>query len=194
MANLGLSLSANSVTEGSAPVTATLTLNPAPTASTVVNLTSSDTNSATVPSSITVSAGQGSVTFPVTVVDDTLLDGTRNVTITAAASGYTGATTNLMVNDNETAVLSVTAASPVSEAAGTVQGTLHISAPPAVAITVTLSSSNAASQVPSTVTIPAGQTAVSFPITIIDDHLVNGDQTAIITAHVTNWTDGTRPW
>src|SRR5262245_2301376 len=51
-----------------------------------VNLTSSDTTELTVPASVTIAAGQASVSFAVSAVDDTLLDSTQTVTITAAAS------------------------------------------------------------------------------------------------------------
>ena len=43
---------------------------------------------------------------------------------------------------------------------------------------------------PATATIPAGQTSANFTITIIDDTKINGTHSATITAHVTNWTDG----
>ena len=190
--SLFLSLSTNEVTEGSPPVTATLTISPVPVVDTTVTLTSADTSSATVPANVTIPAGQSSTTFPVTILDDALLNGSRNVLLTASASGYASGTTTLVVDDNETAVLLLSAPASVSEGAGTVQGTLGVSAPPAVAVAVSMSSSDpTALTVPATVTIPAGQTSVNFPVTIIDDNRINGTHSATITAHVTNWTDGT---
>ena len=52
-----------------------------------VNLSSSDTTEATVPTPITIPADQTSVDFAIAALDDTLLDGTQSVTITASASG-----------------------------------------------------------------------------------------------------------
>jgi hypothetical protein len=41
------------------------------------------------------------------------------------------------------------------------------------------------------VIVPAGQTSATFLITAVDDTKIDGTQTATITAHVTNWIDGT---
>jgi hypothetical protein len=189
--SLGLTLAPSSATEGSGPATATLTINPVAATDTVVSLASSDPSSATVSPSVTIPAGQSSVTFPVTVIDDSLLNGTRTVTISASASGYAGATANFTVYDNETATLGLIIPSTISENAGTVQGTLTVSAPPAVPIAVTMTSSSpGVLQVPSTVIIPAGQISTTFNITMIDNNVVNSTLTATITAHVQNWTDG----
>jgi N-acetylneuraminic acid mutarotase len=190
-ASLGLALSTNDVTEGAAPLIATLTISPPPLGATLVNLFSSDAASATVPASVTIPAGQTSVTFPVTVINRSNLDGTRNVALTATASGYTGALTTLSVNGSQSAVLSVSAPPSVSEAASTVLGTVSVNNAPAVSVAVTLTSSNpAAVQVPATVLIPQGQTSVNFAITIPNPELINGAPTATITAHVPAWTDG----
>ena len=190
--SLALSLSPATVTEGAAPVTATLTASPAPVADTVVALSSSDTASATVPATVTIPPGQASVTFPVTVLDDTVLNGSRGVLLIANTTGYTNGTATLTVNDNETATLTVTAPASATEGVGTVQGTVTVSAAPVRAVAVTLTSSDTtALQVPATVTIPAGQTSANFTITIIDDNKINGTRPVLITAHVANWTDGT---
>ena len=73
----GLSLSPASVVYGTS-VTATVTLTgPAPTGGLTVTLTSSNTNAATVPATVTVNAGQTTATFPVT---------TKSVTANASAT------------------------------------------------------------------------------------------------------------
>src|SRR5262245_4828622 len=48
-----------------------------------VNLTSSDTSEATVPATVSFAVGQQEVGFSISAVDDTILDGTQTVTITA---------------------------------------------------------------------------------------------------------------
>ncbi len=190
--SLALVLSPSSVTEGAVPATATLTASPPPTVSTVVTLTSSDPSSATVPATVIMPAGQSSVTFPVTVIDDAVLNGNRSVLLTASTAGYTSGTATLTVNDNETATLTVTAPASATEGVGSVQGTVSVSAAPASAVAVALTSSDTtALQVPATVTIPAGQTSVNFTIAVIDDTKINGTHAATIAAHVANWTDGT---
>jgi uncharacterized repeat protein (TIGR01451 family) len=88
----------------------------------VVSLASSDTTEATVPSSVTIPAGQTNVAFDVTIVDDTLLDGTQTATITATAPGFAIGKATIAVLDNESIndlILSATSA-PGILAVGTV--------------------------------------------------------------------------
>lgn len=190
--SLAMSLSTNTVTEGDAAPTGTITVTPIPESALVVSLASSDATEAAVPATVTIPAGQTSVTFPFTVSDDLELDGTQYATITATASGYPDASAVIAVQDNEHATLGVTGPATTNEGAGTVQGTVTVSAAPDTAVSVSLSSSDtSAAQTPATVTVPAGQTSAPFTITIVDDNKINGTHALTITAHVANWTDGT---
>ena len=158
----------------------------------VVSLASSNSAEAAVPASVTIPAGLLSATFNVTIGNDAILDGTQNAIITATASGFTGAAQVIAVQDNELATLTLSAPASTTEGAGTIQGTLTVSTAPASPVTVTLTSSDTtALQVPSAVVIPAGQTSISVPITVVDDNKINGTHSATVTAHVGNWTDGT---
>ena len=51
----------------------------------MVNLSSNDTGEATVPATVTITGTNASATFDVTGQNDTLLDGTQTVTLTASA-------------------------------------------------------------------------------------------------------------
>ncbi len=84
---LTLSIAADSIVEsgGIAATTGTVTRNADTTGPLVVALSSSDISEATVPSSVTIPAGEASVQFAVNAVDDALVDGTQTVTITAHA-------------------------------------------------------------------------------------------------------------
>jgi subtilisin-like proprotein convertase family protein len=73
-----------------------------------VTLNSSDTASVTVPTTVVIPAGQPSATFAVGAVDDTESDGPQIVEISATATGYASATTNVTVTDNEPNVEGVT--------------------------------------------------------------------------------------
>jgi len=66
-----------------------------------VNLTSSDTSELTVPATVTILPGRRSVTFAITAIDDTLLDGTQTARITASIGSYS-TDLNLDVLDHET--------------------------------------------------------------------------------------------
>ena len=44
--------------------------------------------------------------------------------------------------------------------------------------------------VPATVTIPAGQTSVSFDVTMHDDHVIEGNRPITVSALMDTWTPG----
>ncbi len=156
-----------------------------------VNLASSDTAEATVPSSLIILAGDTKAFFDITIVDDAILDGTRMATLTASAPGYANGSTSIAVQDNETAILTVNAPASVVEGDSVIHGTVQVSAPPGSDVQINLLSSDATEiQVPLSVLMPAGQTSAVFNLTVIDNGEIEGDQTATITAHVANWTDG----
>jgi hypothetical protein len=79
----------------------------------VVSLVSSDTTEAIVPGSVMIPAGQTNASFNVTIVDDTLLDGTQTATVTATAPGFAIGKATISVLDNESIndlILSATSA------------------------------------------------------------------------------------
>ena len=190
--SLAVSVPANA-TEGDGTATGTLTI-PSPIGSDlVVSLTSSDPARISVPATVTIPAGQVSATLPLTIFDDALLNGPEAVSITASLAGYNNGVGTITIHDNETAVLTVALPATAAEGAGVLHnaGTLTASAAPSRDIVIQLTSTNAIEvAVPATVTLPAGQTTVSFDVTIGDDWAVDGTQTAVVTAHVENWTDG----
>jgi hypothetical protein len=69
----------------------------------VVMLSSSDTTEARVPIMIHIPAGTASAPFAVTAMDDTIVDGTQRVTITAAATDYYDGAVSVDVLDNDVA-------------------------------------------------------------------------------------------
>ena len=189
---LTINLAQNPVTEGVAPVSATVTATPAPASDLTVTLASGDTTEVTLPATVTILAGQTSASFNATVINDTLVDGTQTTNLTASAIGYANGVVALTVHDNETATLSVTAPATTTEGVGTIQGTVTMSSPAGKAVAVSLSSSDVtAVTVPATVNIPAGQTSANFAISVVDDNKIDGTQNATITAQVVNWTSGT---
>ncbi|OYW76159.1 MAG: hypothetical protein B7Z37_09995 [Verrucomicrobia bacterium 12-59-8] len=186
--SLALSL-ADSATEGDAPVTATLSVTPTPAVDLTVSLTSSAAD-ASVPATVLVPAGSASVTFPVTLDDDTVLDGTQKVTISATAASFVPSFKTLVVHDNETTTLALAVPSNAIEGSSPPQCTVSVSAPVAKAVTVVLVSDNASAQVPASVTIPAGQTTALFSLALPNDNLLNGTRNATISATVQNWAPG----
>jgi peptidoglycan/xylan/chitin deacetylase (PgdA/CDA1 family) len=164
-----------------------------PTNDVTVSLTSGDTSEVTVPTSVIIPAGQSNAVFDLNIVDDSLLDRDQAATITATATGYLDGQATITVHDNDTATLIVTLPASASEGAGTVVNAGRVSVATAVAaqFTVSLTSGNPSRLiVPATTTINNGQTSAVFNLTFVDNSVIEGPQTVSVSAHVTNWTDG----
>ena len=189
---LALSLPAGA-TEGDGTVTGWLDIPYALTSSLTVNLASGDPSRLTAPATETIPAGQTLISFPITIIDTGLLDGPEAVTITATASGYGNGTGSMTVHSNESATLSVTLPSSVSETGSPVTGAVTASAAPAQDVTIQLACSGSTHlAVPATVTLPAGQTTVNFTATPLDDHLIEQlPMDVTVTASMDNWVSGT---
>ncbi len=160
-----LTLNPTSVIGGAQSSTGTVTLSgPAPAGGTQVALSSSNTTTANVPSSVIVPAGATSASF--TVRTSTVASSTT-ISIFAA---YGGAT--------RSASLTVTPASPPPPTVSSLTlnpanviggqsstGTVTLTGPaPAGGAQVFLSSSNGAATVPSSVIVPAGATSTTFTV------------------------------
>ena len=154
-----LTLSPIGVTGGN-PSTGTVTLtSPAPASGVTVTLTSSDP-SVTLPASVTIAQGDTTATFAVTT---TPVPADVNVTISATGFGTT-LTATLAVVRPVPALLSFSPAAIPGGGSGV--GTVFLSGiSPAGDTVVTLQSTDSAVTVPSSVTVPAGQTQVSFAVT-----------------------------
>ena len=178
--------------EGDAPVSATVTVSPVPLSDFTVNLSSSDTTAAIVPATVTIPAGQASATFPITIVNDALLDGPQPAVITAARTSYATATATIVVNDNQGDTVGISMPASVTEGQGTLAnaGTVTLSRAAARDIAVSVTASDPASlAVPATVIIAAGTVSRNFDVTPVDDTAVNGTRVITVTAHVSGWTD-----
>jgi hypothetical protein len=155
-----VSLSPSSVLGGNTS-TGTVTLNgKAPTGGMSVALGASNNTVAQVPSSVTVAAGATTATFTVTT---TTVSANTNVTI----SGTLGATASATLTVQTLSLSSVTL-NPTSVRGGTTStGTLTLNGPaPSGGARVTLGSSNTGvATVPSSVTIPAGSSTITFTVT-----------------------------
>ena len=72
-----------------------------------VNITTNDFTEINLPDSVFIPDGANEVTFEVTGIDDAIVDGTQIVSITASASGYRAATTELEVTDDDSIFSSI---------------------------------------------------------------------------------------
>ncbi|MDF3059312.1 MAG: hypothetical protein K0R17_3527 [Rariglobus sp.] len=180
------------VAEAGGTATASVSIAPAPTAPVTVTLVSGSPAELTVPSTVTILAGATSASFTITILDDMIADGSRDVVVSATASPNLGGSATVRVLDDEGGALTLTAPATLAENATGATGTLTVSPPAARSITVTMISDNpAAATVPPTVVVPAGYPSVTFPITPVNDTALDGDQTTVITAALTGWTSAT---
>ncbi|MBV9468577.1 MAG: carboxypeptidase regulatory-like domain-containing protein, partial [Abitibacteriaceae bacterium] len=196
-----LTLSANPITivEG-ASTTLTLTRN-TPTGAALSVTLSSDNSGLPVPGSVTIPAGQASVTLSVTATDDTVVNGTRTATISASVSGFTGSNVAITITDNDVvtvpASLTVTLSpATVSEAAGVSasHGTVTRHDAPTTAplsVQITTDQPGKARSAITTVIIPAGKTSTTFAIDAVDNNLVDGSQAVTFTATTDGFLPGT---
>lgn len=181
-------------TEGAGTIPGGLvTVDTAPTANIPVGLSSGDTSEAQVPASVLLLAGQTSVAFNVTIVNDTEIDGPQVATITAHVANWTDGTGNITVQDNEPTNLVVTLPVSAREGNGTLSGagSVRISGSLTTNLTVALSSSDLTElTVPPTATIFAGATMATFYLTIEDDPNIDSSQTVTVTASADGFANG----
>ncbi len=120
-AALALSLNPSTVQEnaGTSASTGTVTLPANATAPLSVQLASSDSAVASVPTVVTIAAGSSSASFTIAAIDNNTGEGTRTVSITASASGYTPSSATLTVLDDEAPLIGVTPAKPNGPENGT---------------------------------------------------------------------------
>ena len=104
VAKLTLSITPSTFSEGAGATaaTGTVTRNTPISGPLTVNLLSSNTAKVTVPATVVIPADAASATFALSAVDNTIVDGSKTVTITASSTGLTTATADVTVTDNDT--------------------------------------------------------------------------------------------
>lgn len=88
-------------TENGGTTTATVSRNINTVGDVIVNLTSSNPAVGTVPATVTIPSGQASVSFVITLIDDSVFDGSQPLTITAMATGFVEGKDDTAVSDDE---------------------------------------------------------------------------------------------
>jgi Domain of unknown function (DUF4347)/FG-GAP-like repeat/Calx-beta domain len=204
---VNLSVSSNTGSEASSSsITVTATASSAVVGNQTMNLAVAGTSittddyilSTSTPNTITILNGQTTGTATFTVVDDSLIEGTENATLTISSpsSGMTLGTTTqtIAIADNDFPKVNLSVGSTAGSEAGTTAITVTATASSAVvgdqtvnlAVTGTNITSgdytlngNAVNNV--SVTIPTGQTTGTATFTVVDDTLIEGPETATLT-------------
>jgi cyclophilin family peptidyl-prolyl cis-trans isomerase len=197
-ATLSVTAASESISESSTTgVQMTVSRNTVNTTQAVVVTLSSSTNRLTVPNQVTIPAGSSSVTFTATTVPNTIDDGNIAAVISVTSTGFTNGTTTVQVTDDDGPTLSITPASPTfaedsANAARTLTVTRTNSAL-TTALTVNLSlASTGRMTLPgnagtATVTIPANAASATFVVNAIDNNLVDGTGTTLLTVSATGF-------
>jgi hypothetical protein len=169
------------------PVTSDLVVNYS-----VTGTATNGTDYVSLPGSLSIPAGSTSAVLAVTPIDDTLAEGDETVIVTlSASSGYTiGSPSSAIVTivDNET-VISIIATDPNAAERGTDTGAFTVSrigpvtSDLVVNYSVTGTATNGTDYVslPGFLAIPAGSASAVLLVTPIEDTLVEGDETVIVT-------------
>jgi len=139
-----------------------------------------DPLSLTVPPIVTIPANQATFTFAVLATDDTFFNGTRTNSLRAGAVNFTEARVNLTIHDDDLPGITLELVpTSVSENAGPQAAGLNVrlsaTAPRNVVLDLE-SSAPTRARVPSSVTIPAGQTAASVPVEVIDNQFFGANE------------------
>src|SRR5690349_23708436 len=92
----------HNVTEGDPPVLGQFTVGTAPSSNVTFVISCTATSQVSVPPTVTLLAGQTSTNFPITIIDDALLDGPQPATISITAPGFANGLDTMLVADNET--------------------------------------------------------------------------------------------
>ena len=158
-----------------------------------VSLVSSDSSELKLPAQITIPIGQTSIAVPVEAVDDSILDGTVRVLISANIGALNSNTISVDVLDAEQLTITLDR-STIVENAGAGASVLTIrrsNSDTSQALTVRLTGSDPTeASVPSEITILAGASTATVGITAVDDALFDGTQTVVFTASAGGYADG----
>lgn len=157
----------------------------------IVNLGVSDPSELSLSArSVTIPAGEESVTIDVSAVDDNLVDGTQEVAITASATGVLSTEALIDVTDYE--LLDLRLSSPsLSENGGTATLVItRLDARGDQIVNIDNSRPDKVS-VPISAVIPDGELSVSVTLTGVDNNILDGTQLATLTTDSDGLIDAT---
>ncbi|MCW1923453.1 hypothetical protein OKA05_12890 [Luteolibacter arcticus] len=137
-----------------------------------------------VPPSVTIPAGATFTSFQYSIEDDSSVTLTRTASVTASSPGITATAGNVTVIDDEVPVVSLTLPASLKEGElPSDNATLSFSPAPSIALTLGLSSTPSGElTLPATLTVPAGQSQLTFTARANNDTAIDGDIPVVATA------------
>lgn len=147
-------------------------------------------NAVVLPTSVVFSPGQMAASVSLYVLNDHRLTGPYPLIVTASASGYGDAVTPVLVQDSQSAAVTINVPAHSGEGDGERVGWVQLSAVPDAPISIGLSSSQPdLVLVPSVAIVPAGTNTAEFRFWVNDDNAITGPLPVLIHAEVENWPD-----
>ena len=182
---ISLQLEPAAVTEGAdAVVRGVVSIDTVFATDTVIKLGSTYASQLQLPESVTIKAGESSVSFEAPLVDDAVAEIDKEVKISAAAAGFNGASATVKVQDDDIPQVElVLSRDIVSETDGyyAITATLVRKGGSNEAITVKLQDVDGVGLIlPSSIPVAAGVQNVKFTIGVVDDALANGERSGTI--------------
>ena len=171
----------------------TVTVSQPVTGDVAINLSSTDTTEATVPATVTILDGESSAQFDITIIDDGEIDGVVSLSVSAELDNWISGTDTFDVLDNEETYLSMDIPDSAWEGDGLLagSGTVSITGTLTYDLEIALESDDETElTVQPVVTILAGQTSITFDLSVEDDPDHDGQQIVTVTASATGFDDG----
>ena len=199
---LTVSLSTQTVSEGDGAQALSMTVTRTPVGSGALKIepVTDDVSLLTTPLQVTIPGGQASRSFPIGVIDDELVNGTRSVQLSAYVLASAGSQRLTMapyagvavVDDDGPALFLAADATLVPEGMDPATSmTVTRNTVPSGDLTVTLTSDDPTeATVPTTVTIPDGSVSTTFELVSLLDDENDGNQSVQIEAMATGFTSG----
>lgn len=182
VATLMVALDKAAISEDGDTATATVSRNGSNSGALVVNIGSNDRSEIAFPETVTIPDGDSSVTFTVTGLSDTLLDGTRAASVVATSGGFVQGITHIDVLDTDVPELTVELSASTITEAGSVQVTVIRIRGGDGALGMIIVADSTEVSYPETVEIVNNTDRVTFTIHGLADGLVDGTQAIEISA------------
>ncbi|MDX1927594.1 MAG: hypothetical protein SFV81_13820 [Pirellulaceae bacterium] len=173
-----------SVMEGSGPHTGYALVAIAPTTPLTLLLVGSPSGQLALPSTVVIPAGETFASFQFSAAEDSLVNLTRSIEVSASATGVTATPTIIKIDDNDIPIVTLSLPEMLPEGVSyTNNAMLTIDQPTTVPINFALSADPWGELTfPISVTIPAGQTQVAFSVRAVNDSKIDGDVSVTMTA------------
>jgi len=174
-----------SASEGMGQLTGTVIAFPPPNEDMTIALNSSHPDRVNIQSTLNIPAGKESIPFGFSIIDDAIINGRTNVKIAAFMPDYFSGWAAIIIDDNETAALSIILPESANEMDFFVEGKMRIDPPPDVYIEIPVISDDISIlTTPGLITLPAGVTETTFLLRI---NRFNIEKSVLVTTSIPNW-------